>query len=321
MLTAPQDWRTKQPIDLKHAKKHKGDFDLLIIHKHYGLIVAEIKTVGDNFHSLGLTEQNQDNLVAVKVQQMVKQLDKAGDVLSHLVSDKHHKICALCQCLGVGGWARPADYCLCADDLTNKDEPYDVNDDVIKRLKKWWTKLCAEYCPSLADDVYEDLVAREFAEFCTELCRRVSALRLWAASMYYDRIPPGPEIADPGSSDKYAYDSEDLFDEAKDDVGNVTPASGVVRGLREAGVPVRVLKYGDSKAMRDVAVMEGGDEVVAAYAGTVSGLERPVVVWLQVRRTGTETVDEDFGRLMAISRTTAQLVRVDWPWDNHENDD
>nr|KAG5706698.1 hypothetical protein BaRGS_005768 [Batillaria attramentaria] len=119
-----------------------------------------------------------------------------------------------------------------------------------------------------------------------------------------------------------AWAENDFRDDVKDAAGNVIkPASGVVRGLRSEGVPVKVLKYGDSPAVRDVAVMEGQDAVVAAYAGAVSGLERAVVVWVQTHRTGTETVDEDVGRLMAISRTTAQLVWVVWPWDKHEDDD
>nr|KAG5699419.1 hypothetical protein BaRGS_016265 [Batillaria attramentaria] len=68
-----------RPFDLRKEEKHRGDFDLLVIHKHHGLLAAEIKTVGDNFASLsGLTEQRQDDLVAKKVQQAVKQLNKSG---------------------------------------------------------------------------------------------------------------------------------------------------------------------------------------------------------------------------------------------------
>ena len=62
---------------------HHGDFDVLIIHRHYGLIVGEVKSVGADL------ENTQDLAEAVvkRVKKAAGQLNKAEGVLSHLVSD------------------------------------------------------------------------------------------------------------------------------------------------------------------------------------------------------------------------------------------
>nr|KAG5697186.1 hypothetical protein BaRGS_002195 [Batillaria attramentaria] len=103
-----------------------------------------------------------------------------------------------------------------------------------------------------------------------------------------------------------------IVEEEKDSAGNVVkPASGIVRGLREAGTPVMVLKKGDKAAVRDVAVMQGPDAIVIASAGLVRGLERKVVVYVQENNTGVN--EERWGRLQVMSRTTAKLIIVVWP--------
>lgn len=77
-----------RPVDLKEVKKDRGDFDLLIVHRFYGLMVGEIKAVGDMFSSLSTSEQKQDIIVAKRVQRAIEQLRKSDDVLRHLVSDQ-----------------------------------------------------------------------------------------------------------------------------------------------------------------------------------------------------------------------------------------
>ena len=74
-------------------------------------------------------------------------------------------------------------------------------------------------------------------------------------------------------------------------------------------MPVSVLNSNDTRAVADVATM-AMDHVVAANCHTVSGLERPVVVWVQ---EDAVTADESVGRLHAMSRSTAQLVWVKRP--------
>ena len=80
MLPRPGD-----PTRLMAQKKDEGDFDVLIIHRHYGVIPGEIKSVGDNFAQLGLTQQQQDAALLKKVRQAVGQLHKSRDVLEHLL--------------------------------------------------------------------------------------------------------------------------------------------------------------------------------------------------------------------------------------------
>ncbi|KAK7109760.1 uncharacterized protein [Littorina saxatilis] len=89
---------------------------------------------------------------------------------------------------------------------------------------------------------------------------------------------------------------------------NMSPGSGLLKGLRDANIPVRVLKAGDAeKTFREVATMTGPNQVVVADCRMVSGLERPVVVWVE---GGKRTVDEDIGRLHAMTRSTSQLIWV-----------
>ena len=103
---------------------------------------------------------------------------------------------------------------------------------------------------------------------------------------------------------------DDLHETETDASGNtIQQVSGLLQGLREAGVPVSVLKSSDHRAVIEVTRMEQ-DHVVAANSLTVSGLERPVVVWVQ---GDEETADESVGRLHAMSRSTAQLVWVKRP--------
>ena len=72
-----------RPATMAPKKYHRGDFDVLIIHPHYGLVVGEVKSVGSdpgNTQDLG-------KAVVKRVRKAVGQLHKAQDVLSHLVSD------------------------------------------------------------------------------------------------------------------------------------------------------------------------------------------------------------------------------------------
>ena len=64
-------------------KYQKGDFDVLIVHRKYGLIAGEVKSVGADPQKIA----DLDKAVASKVGKAVKQLNKSADVLRHLVSD------------------------------------------------------------------------------------------------------------------------------------------------------------------------------------------------------------------------------------------
>nr|KAG5688822.1 hypothetical protein BaRGS_017054 [Batillaria attramentaria] len=68
------------PGDLP-ATQREGDFDVIVIHRKYGVLLGEIKSVG--IHDNNPT----DKAVADKVSKAVKQLDKCEKVVNHVMSD------------------------------------------------------------------------------------------------------------------------------------------------------------------------------------------------------------------------------------------
>ncbi|XP_070188591.1 uncharacterized protein [Littorina saxatilis] len=120
--------------------------------------------------------------------------------------------------------------------------------------------------------------------------------------------------------------SSELQDDIKDDAGRVTSrASGVVRGLRDEGLPVCVLGEQDwrhnrarlERDLHDVAVA-ATDRVTVTDYNYVHGLERRVVVMLPGRnKENDEGLSDEVidltDRLWAASRCTTQLIMVDVP--------
>ena len=118
-------------------------------------------------------------------------------------------------------------------------------------------------------------------------------------------------------------DDYNLRDETKNDAGNVTSsASGVVRALRRAQIPVCVLEHKDmagvvaerESRVADVAVART-DEVTVAHWLSVHGLERRMVVCLS---KWPRDVD-DFFALFGFSRCTTQLITVNPPSDRQRH--
>ncbi|XP_070178075.1 uncharacterized protein [Littorina saxatilis] len=94
-----------------------------------------------------------------------------------------------------------------------------------------------------------------------------------------------------------------------------------IRGLESRGVPTRKVARHDTAAVRQLAEMtsaptgeeraagRGRDEAVTvAHENTVWGLERPVVVYLELG-SGLYNADT-IGRLRSMSRSTAQVIWV-----------
>ena len=145
-------------------------------------------------------------------------------------------------------------------------------------------------------------------------------------------------------------DDYNLQDDVRDDAGRVTsPASGFVRGLRDAGMPVCVLEGSDrvggshrvggsdrasdsssdsdmtsgsgcgrvvdragwERRVADVALSRT-DRVTVSGFRCVQGLERRVVVWLDDWRRGVRGLDRYYA-LPAFSRCTTQLITVYTP--------
>lgn len=75
-----------RPINLA-PQYHRGDFDLLIIHHKYGLIIGEVKSVGSNFALLNKSEEEKDALIVRAVDKSIAQLNRAQYVLKYMVTD------------------------------------------------------------------------------------------------------------------------------------------------------------------------------------------------------------------------------------------
>nr|KAG5688070.1 hypothetical protein BaRGS_007115 [Batillaria attramentaria] len=75
-----------RPMDLSQSY-HRGDFDVMVLHRQYGLLVGEIKSVGLNLAGLKKSQAQADADVAKRLWRSVKQLDKSETVIKHIVSD------------------------------------------------------------------------------------------------------------------------------------------------------------------------------------------------------------------------------------------
>ncbi|XP_025103292.1 uncharacterized protein LOC112569647 [Pomacea canaliculata] len=167
----------------------QGDFDVLLIHRHYGFVVCEVKAFGDNIHELSMPQQDIDNNIRKKLKQAVSQLDKAEAMLSHLVSDiapglRITKTIAfpnltarqlqqaisgdtklsqsLCRCLGTSDPVDIIGLCLCSDQLSDPKTSCDVSSHVLSELGHWWQRRVAGAGPDshMTFDLYKTLVAR-----------------------------------------------------------------------------------------------------------------------------------------------------------------
>ncbi|XP_070175846.1 uncharacterized protein [Littorina saxatilis] len=161
-----------RPQDLESVDKHEGDFDVLVIHRHYGILAGEIKAIGDTGGKF--TQRS----LKKKVDKAITQLNKAKEVLQLVVSDlqpprprvqttlmlpniararlqrllSNNKPLtqALCKCVGVAIHEDPAPLCLTSDDVISPGQ--------------WWQQLVTEAKrdpgPAMTDPVYLDLVSR-----------------------------------------------------------------------------------------------------------------------------------------------------------------
>ncbi|XP_070185349.1 uncharacterized protein [Littorina saxatilis] len=181
--------RLPRPVDLKKRNQNRGDFDFLFIHRHYGLLAAEVKSVGTLFTGEPSLQTQEDAVLAKKVQQAVKQLNKSDDVLKHLTGDLPQRPRVtktlmlpnvtsaqlqrvlnskpaikqdLCKCLGIASSEDPSKLCITSDQVSDRRHFWEVSDDVMKKMTQWWEELMAKKGkdPNMSKNLYEELVAR-----------------------------------------------------------------------------------------------------------------------------------------------------------------
>ncbi|XP_070179083.1 uncharacterized protein [Littorina saxatilis] len=195
---------------LKQQRKHEGDFDILIVHRKYGLLACELKAFGDSVSTANMSVVDQQITIADKVKKAVTQMKKARDVLQHLVSHDQNKPRIrttlmvpnitraqlrtalgaklklqqdLRDCLLVSQTTDPTTLCLTQDDVSNPAQ--------------WWRE-CAERDgpdPSMTDDTYVDLVSR-FGGPATTVTVPCSAVPGLAKAHCCDLRLPGEGVAE-----------------------------------------------------------------------------------------------------------------------------
>ena len=73
-----------RPVSMEKPEYHRGEFDFLILHRKVGIIVFSVKTMGVG----KATERRRGGLEHRVTTKAMKQLQKHGFVLRHLVSDQ-----------------------------------------------------------------------------------------------------------------------------------------------------------------------------------------------------------------------------------------
>ncbi|XP_025079892.1 uncharacterized protein LOC112555661 isoform X2 [Pomacea canaliculata] len=167
----------------------RGDFDVLLIHRHHGFVVFEVKAIGYNVRQLDMSEEQLYTQVRKKLKQAAYQLNKAKAFLSHVVSDVvsglrvsvamafpyiraaqvENAIAAdqeglaqkLSECLGTS--PDPSDIasmCLCSEHLS--DPTYDLSDEGLTKLRDWWKRGVEKTGPDpkMTSHLYKILLAR-----------------------------------------------------------------------------------------------------------------------------------------------------------------
>ncbi|KAK7107741.1 hypothetical protein V1264_015606 [Littorina saxatilis] len=176
-------------VDLRKQKQDRGDFDVLVIHRHYGLLAAEIKSVGTLFTGKPESQEKEDIILVRRLNKIIKQLKRSGDVLRHLTSDIHDQLRVtktlmlpniaaaqlrrvleddpklkkeLCACFGIPDTEDPIDLCLTSDHMSARLCFWEVTDGVMKQLEQWWMALMTSKGkdPVMTKEVYEELVLR-----------------------------------------------------------------------------------------------------------------------------------------------------------------
>nr|KAG5706773.1 hypothetical protein BaRGS_007276 [Batillaria attramentaria] len=180
-----------RPRDLK-PDLQRGKFAVLIISKHHGLVIIEIKAIGDAFVMAeeSMTKEKEHNSIKTKIQKALSQLDKEETVLKYLVSDLSRdlpikKALALpnlkrtkleevllqdselrndfCRCFGTGQDVEAAlRCCVFSEQLPPFGRAWELQDGDVKKLRQDWWLLLADNGgrQQLDDDLYESLVAR-----------------------------------------------------------------------------------------------------------------------------------------------------------------
>ncbi|KAK7090980.1 uncharacterized protein [Littorina saxatilis] len=173
--------------DFDNEQLSRGEFDLLLIHATHGLLVGELKSIGDKFRGRSLTEK-EVKATEKRIRKGLKQLDKEEKVLKHLTKDLQQpprvrktlllpnlqqsqlfevfdRVPQLKQdmrtCLDpYKDSLEPEDLCLLADDVPERETSYDITDEIMTRLTEWFERVLLAAGPDESFSQYKLTVAR-----------------------------------------------------------------------------------------------------------------------------------------------------------------
>ncbi|XP_070206633.1 uncharacterized protein [Littorina saxatilis] len=172
-------------------KHRRGEFDLLLIHRHHGILIGEIKSVGMCHPGCRKTPPVTDQAVWKKIEKAISQLDKSEIVVKHVLSDLLPGLTVrktlflpyvsrdtlrrilksrnqqleqdLAQCLGVSSGSDVVDLCCCSDEIYDpaNHSPGHGTPDLLTPLSTWWTRtFTCSTDPLLNDHLYVEILAR-----------------------------------------------------------------------------------------------------------------------------------------------------------------
>nr|KAG5685872.1 hypothetical protein BaRGS_003072 [Batillaria attramentaria] len=229
----------KRPVDLSGQKLDKGDFDVLIVHRNYGLCAGEIKSVGFNAADRKLSEQQiQDEVLKVLRKMLKLQKTGTGKTLTAVI-------------MGVEWMRRNKTVDILSGDRKSRAAAHHIKQQLeetarlvigpqaasrvrlnLVHLDKGGAKLAANV----------DKLGPGHVEYYSKDCQTCGR----EVGRILTQVLHVGQGGNTSSSSTTALQYRDVFvlswdshhDDVRDDAGHVTrPANGVVRGLRQAGVP------------------------------------------------------------------------------------
>ncbi|KAL8565983.1 hypothetical protein ACOMHN_054999 [Nucella lapillus] len=138
-----------------------GECDLIIIHRTYGLLIGEIKSVGENDFFSKLTPGEQTQIIIKQIQKAVKQLENQHRALSHLVRDLPPIRISMTLLLpNVSSSQLQSALSASPSLLQDLDVRQCLCQENLAQLLTWWQTLNTTQDKSMTDNLYHRLVAR-----------------------------------------------------------------------------------------------------------------------------------------------------------------
>ncbi|KAL8585595.1 hypothetical protein ACOMHN_067040 [Nucella lapillus] len=138
-------------IDDIPQKLRDGECDLIIIHRTYGLLIGEIKSVGGNDFVRNQTPNRQTQIITDKIKTAVSQLKNQHIVLSHLVKDLPSISISMTLLLPNVSSSQLQSALSASPSLLQEN---------LAQLLTWWQTLNTTPDQSMTDNLYHRLVAR-----------------------------------------------------------------------------------------------------------------------------------------------------------------